>query len=132
SLPQRRYLHEAIGVRLPSRPPVCGNREQNCTIATAKRFVRSCNSFTFSRRDFTPLIANSLNRLMSNLFLLVNRRALQFFFFWAITFVLSASLLARQDIFTVTDFDGRCRHNSTTWLSRAVFESSCSHETRSY
>ena len=30
---------------------------------------------------------------MSNLFSLVNRRALQFFFFWAITFVLSAALL---------------------------------------
>src|SRR5436309_15983452 len=31
----------------------------------------------------TPLIANSLNRLLSNLFSLVNLRALQFFFFAA-------------------------------------------------
>src|SRR5436309_7222386 len=72
---------------------VCGNREKNRTIATAKRFVGSCNSFTFSRRDFTPLIANSLNRLLSNLFSLVNLRALQFFFFAAIALFLSTALL---------------------------------------
>ena len=72
---------------------VCGNREKNRTIATAKRFVRSCNSFTFSRRDFTPVIANSLSRLLSNLFSLVNQRALQFFFVAAITLFLSVTLL---------------------------------------
>ena len=72
---------------------VCGNREKNRTIATAKRFARSCNSFTFSRRDFTPLIANSLNRLLSNLFSLVNQRALQFLFVAAITLFLSVTLL---------------------------------------
>ena len=55
--------------------------------------MRSCNSFTFSRRDFTPLIANSLNRLLSNLFSLVNLRALQFFFFAAIALFLSVTLL---------------------------------------
>ena len=55
--------------------------------------MRFCNSFTFSRRDFTPLIANSLNRLLSNLFSLVNLRALQFFFFAAIALFLSVTLL---------------------------------------
>ena len=55
--------------------------------------MRFCNSFTFSRRDFTPLIANSLNRLLSNLFSLVNLRALQLFFFAAIALFLSVTLL---------------------------------------
>ncbi len=41
--------------------------------------MRSCNSFTFSSRDFTSLIANRLNRSLSNLFSLVSLRAFQFF-----------------------------------------------------
>jgi hypothetical protein len=35
----------------------CG-AEQSHSTAIAKGFVRSCNSFTLSSRDFTSLIAN--------------------------------------------------------------------------
>src|SRR5207245_9778589 len=110
----RSFAATAVPARSNWRPitlaaSVCGNREKNRTIATTKRFVRFCNSFTFSRRDFTPLIANSLNRLLSNLFSLVNLRALQLFFFAAIALCLSVTLLlcalSRGTTYSLSFFD---------------------------